>query len=363
MTVGGAGLGRHNGLVLFVDYAAPGDLLLVEITEEKKNLSFAKIVKILEPSPERIEAPCPYFGECGGCSWQHLSRNEQLKQKHNLIVDSFRELQKIQTFEIRPLLQSPKDLHYRNRIQVIAENGQWHFRKKHSHQLVAIQDCLLVEAPLRKTLEQSPSNIKSGVRYDLRLDRDSKVLVTALDENVELVGFSQVNRFQNDELIDHVIESLSQNGSGDLFEFYAGSGNFTFPILNKKNYNHIWAVEGSPALVRMAHDLIQQQNISSKKLSFHLGDVGQFLKTRWPKSQDVVFLDPPRIGAEESVIKTLGLSRPRQIVYLSCHPVTMARDLKRLLAIEKSYKIEFIQPFEMFPQTDHVETLASVTLD
>ncbi len=362
MTVGGAGLGRHNGLVIFVDYAAPGDLLMVEIIEEKKNLSFGKIVKILEPSPHRIQAPCPYFGECGGCSWQHLSRDEQLRQKTFLVEDSLRELQKLQNFEVRAILPSPHEFHYRNRIQVTAQGGHWNFRKKHSHQFVRVEDCLLVEEPLRKVLQRPPQNLKDGVRYDVRLNEDSQILTTALDEDVELVGFSQVNRFQNSELIEHVISSLVRNVEGDLFELYSGAGNFTFPIVAKKLFSHVWAVEGSSLLVKKAHDQIQKENISSKKLSFHLGDVGQFLKTRWPKSDDVVFLDPPRVGAEESVIKTLGLSRPRQIVYLSCHPVTLCRDLKRLLAIEKSYKIEFVQPFEMFPQTDHVETLVSLTL-
>ena len=362
MAVGGAGLGRHNGLVIFVDYAAPGDLLLVEITEAKKNLSFAKIVKILEPSPARVKAPCPYFGVCGGCSWQHISREEQLKQKQLLVEDSLKEIQKLQSFEVRKLLPSPQDYFYRNRIQMTALNGGWNFRKKHSHDFVQVKDCLIVEEPIRKVVQNPPKNLKNSVRYDLRISESNETLITALDEDVELVGFSQVNRFQNQELIDHVLAALPAESSGELFEFYAGSGNFTFPITSQKTFGHVWAVEGSPVLVKKAHQLIQQQNISSKKLSFHLGDVGQFLKTRWPKKDDVVFLDPPRIGADESVIKTLGLSKPRQIVYLSCHPVTLGRDLKRLLALEKSYKINFVQPFEMFPQTDHVETLVSITL-
>ena len=363
LTVGGAGLGRHNGLVIFVDYAAPGDLLQVQITEEKKNLSFAKIEKILEPGPSRVKPPCPHFGECGGCSWQHISHEEQLRQKNSLVVDSLKELLKIQNFEIKPILPSSHEFNYRNRIQVTAQNNRWNFRKKHSHDFVQINDCHLVEAPLREVIKNPPKTLKNNVRYDLRLLDDSQVLTTALDEDVELVGFSQVNRFQNQELIDHVLACLPDTYAGDLFEFYAGSGNFTFPIVAKKSFRHVWAVEGSALLTQKAHQVIQDQNISSKKLSFHLGDVGQFLKTRWPQDNDLVFMDPPRIGAEESVIKTLALSRPRQIVYLSCHPVTLGRDLKRLLTLESRYKIQFVQPFEMFPQTDHVETLVSIALD
>lgn len=362
MTVGGAGLGRHNGLVVFVDYAAPGDLLEIEITEQKSNFSFGRILTILEAGPNRISAPCPYFTLCGGCSWQHLSAPEQLKQKHSLIEDSLREIQKSHNFEIRPIQPSPRDFFYRNRVQLTALNGGWHYRKKHSHDLIKVQDCLIMEEPLREKVQHPPTNLKTNVRYDLRLSEDSQVLVTALDEDVELMGFSQVNRFQNEELVNCVLQTLKKDAGGDLFELYAGAGNFTFPIVNSKSFSQVWAVEGSPVLVKKAHANIQEQNISSKKLSFHLGDVGQFLKTRWPRPQDVVFLDPPRIGADESVIKTIAYSRPRQIVYLSCHPVTLARDLKRLLSLEKSYRIDFVQPFEMFPQTDHVETLVSVSL-
>lgn len=363
MAVGGAGLGRHNGLVIFVDYSAPGDLLLVEITEKKKNLSFGKIIKILEAGPGRVQAPCTYFGNCGGCSWQHLSRDTQLQQKQLLVQDALKEIFKIQEFELRPILPSPCDFHYRNRVQVTAFNNQWHFRKKHSHDFIHVKDCLLLEEPLRETFKQPQKKLKENTRYDLRLDDNLQVLTTALDENVELVGFSQINRFQNQELINHVLASLPKTHDGDLFELYAGSGNFTFPLLHQKAFHHIWAVEGSPVLVKKAHATIQKQNISSKRLSFHLGDVGHFLKMRWPNSNDMVFLDPPRMGADEFVIKTLAHSGPRQIVYLSCHPVTLNRDLKRLLSEEKSYRILFVQPFEMFPQTDHVETLVSITLD
>jgi 23S rRNA (uracil1939-C5)-methyltransferase len=360
MAVGGAGIGRHNGLVVFVDYSAPGDFLKVQITEEKKNLSFGKIVQILEPGPFRVEAPCPYFGVCGGCSWQHLSAEEQLRQKQILVEDALREIQKTHSFEIRKILPSTPHYHYRNRVQVTALNGAWNFRKKHSHDLVQIKDCLLVEEPLRQAIQNPPAKLKENVRYDLRLTSDAKVLTTPLDQDVELVGFSQVNRFQNDELITHVLESLADSAESDLFEFYAGAGNFTFPILEKKRFAHVWAVEGSSVLVNLAHNAIQEKNISSKKLSFHLGDVGLFLKTKWPQPNDVVYLDPPRIGADEFVIKTLGLSKPRQILYLSCHPVTLGRDLKRLFATAPEYKINFVQPFEMFPQTDHVETLVSL---
>ncbi len=364
MVVGGAGLGRVDGLVVFVDYAAPGDTLLVEITEHKKNLAYAKIIKILVPSKHRTSPPCQHFGVCGGCVWQHLSPAEQLSQKESILKDSLKDLEKLATFQIRPIIPSPQHYHYRNRVQMIFDGAHLNFRVRRSHELVPIQFCHLVEPPLANVIANPPrKSLQHHVRWDLRITPESQTpQLTALDEEVEVVGFSQVNRFQNEELIQTVLQSVSNNPDGDLFELYAGSGNFTFPLFESFRFRHIWAVEGSPALVKSAHDVLRSRNISSRKVSFHLSDVGQFLKSKWPEPQDTVFLDPPRVGADEFVIKTIALSRPQSIIYLSCHPVTLARDLKRLLTYTPQYRIDFIQPFEMFPQTDHLETLVSLSL-
>lgn len=364
MAVGGAGLARHDGLVVFVDFAAPGDKLKVQITEHKKNLAFADIIEILQPGPQRIQPLCQHFGKCGGCSWQHISAEEQLKQKELILRDSLKEILKTRAVDIKPIIPSPRNFQYRNRVQMTFTGQVLAFRGKRSHDLIPIESCELVEESLKSTIKSKNfKTMKSGVRYDLRLKMDDpKPQITALDEDVELVGFSQVNRFQNEDLIQAVVSALKPAAESDLYEFYAGAGNFTFPILKALKWRHVWAVEGSPALVTLAHSQIQTENISNKKLTFHLSDVSQFLRTKWPRPEDVVYLDPPRIGADEFVIKTIAQSKPRQILYLSCHPVTLARDLGRLLSLAPEYNLDFVQPFEMFPQTDHMETLVSLSL-
>lgn len=363
MVIGGAGLARTDGLVIFVDYAAPNDLLLVEIIEHKKNLAFGKIVEVIQPGPNRTQAPCQHYGICGGCSWQHISAKEQLKQKEIILKDALKEVLRSHPIEILPIIPSPKNFEYRNRVQMTFTGDRFAFRGKRSHDLVPVESCKLVEEPLRTLIEMVGSNkYKTQVRYDLRIQPESqKPLATPLNDDIELVGFSQVNRFQNYDLIQAVVSALKSHPQVDLYEFYAGSGNFTFPILKDHKFAHVWAIEGSPALVEVAHEEIQSHNISNKRISFHLGDVGHFLKSKWPTDKDIVFLDPPRIGADEFVIKTIAASRPAQIVYLSCHPVTLARDLKRLFHQAPDYRIDFIQPFEMFPQTDHIETLISLS--
>lgn len=235
---------------------------------------------------------------------------------------------------------------------------------KRSNRLVKIEKCFLVEENLN-TLIQNPDRkkLKKDIRYDLRISTaDGSPQLTDLQQDLDLIGFSQVNRFQNPDLISAALSSIKFDSNSDLYEFYTGAGNFTFPFFNHFKFSHLWAVENSSALVKLAQKEIIQKNISNKKLSFHLGTVESFLMTQWPRSQDVVFLDPPRIGAEERAIKTLALSKPRQIVYLSCHPVTLARDLGRLLKLSPEYEIDFVKIFEMFPHTDHVETLVSLSL-
>jgi len=364
MTVGGAGLARHGGLVVFVDYAAPGDELLVEIVEHKKNLAYGRLVTILKPGASRVAPPCPHFGICGGCSWQHIDQAEQLRQKELLLRDSLKGLRLSSKTEFLPIVPSPRPYQYRNRVQMTFQGERLAFRAKRSQDLVPIRECHLVETPLQELLQDPPvRTLKTSTRYDLRiLQEGSKPQLTALADDTEIVGFSQVNRFQNEDLIAAVLKSFEGSTSTDLYEFYAGSGNFTFPLVERFKFSHVWAVEASPALVKLAHQQILEKNLSSKRISFHLADVSAFLKRQWPRHEDVVFLDPPRTGADEFVIKTLAQACPQKIVYLSCHPVTLARDLQRLFSSAPNYHIERVQPFEMFPQTDHLETLVSLSL-
>jgi 23S rRNA (uracil1939-C5)-methyltransferase len=365
MVIGGAAMGRTNGLVVFVDDAAPGDELLVTITEHKKNLAYGSIKEILRASDQRIKPPCPHAGQCGGCSWQHLSAQAQIEQKQQLVESALRPLFSQQKIDLNKIIPSPEAFNYRNRIQMTFDGQKFNFFAKRSHNLIPVQECIIAEKPINQFL-RSPmkKSLKSKTRYEIRLTDSENPVIECLEagEEASEIGFSQVNRFQNKQLIDESLKLLASSNDSLLFELYAGAGNFTFPIFKNHNFKEILAVEGSQKLVQLAHKKIQTNNISPKKLNFFQSDVESFLKNRWPGKNDVIFMDPPRIGATEFIMKTLAHSKPRQIVYLSCHPVTLNRDLLWLLKYEPRYKLNSIQPFEMFPQTDHVETLVSLTL-
>jgi len=365
MVVGGQALARHEGLVVFVDDAAPGDRLTVEITEHKKNLAYAQIISLDTASHLRVQPACLHYGTCGGCSWQHLDSSTQLDQKQKIVESSLRSLIATQLVQVLPIIKSSVSFNYRNRVQMTFDGKDLCFFGRRSQNLIPIQQCELAEKPINDFIKSGKKkNLKAKQRYEIRIsethpDYAESFLVA---EDSAHSNFSQVNRFQNQDLIDSAIKALKSDSQTRLFELYAGSGNFSFPFHKSLNFKEIIAVEGSQKLVSLAHQKILSENISAKKLNFFVGDVESFLNVSWPTGHDVVFLDPPRIGSTEATMRILALSKPRQIVYLSCHPVTLARDLQWLIQYQPRYKIEFIQPFEMFPQTEHVETLVSLTL-
>lgn len=365
MVVGGQALARHEGLVVFVDDAAPGDQLTVQITEHKKNLAYAQVLSLDSSSQLRAKPVCTHYGICGGCSWQHLNSVTQLDQKQKIVESSLRALLAEQSIQLLPIIKSPVSFNYRNRVQMTFDGKDLCFYGRRSQNLIPIHQCELAEKPINDFIQSGKKkNFKPQQRYEIRISETNPDYAESflVSEDTTQSNFSQVNRFQNQDLIDSAIKALKSDSQSRLFELYAGSGNFTFPFYKNLNFKEIIAVEGSQKLVSLAHHKIQAENISAKKLNFFVGDVEGFLNVSWPKSDDVVFLDPPRIGSSETTMKILAISKPRQIVYLSCHPVTLARDLQWLMQYQPRYKIEFIQPFEMFPQTEHVETLVSLTL-
>lgn len=361
LAVGGYGLTRHEGLVIFIPYTVPGDEVLIEITEQKSNHAFAEIKKIISKSPERTEAPCPYYMSCGGCNWQHIEHKAQLKYKTQLIQEN---LNKFLGFEVsvNPIIPSPQTWNYRNRIQLSAKNGLLGFKKRKSHSIIDIEDCLIIEKPLSEALPQLRKDANNGEkRIELYLTNQHEVRWDEFEELDEAMGFAQVNRFQNEQLIEHVL-SWASPFAKNILELYSGSGNFTWPLAKKFSSANIIAVELNSKLVEKA----QIQKKDFPKVQFINSDVENFLKRAPVQQQELVFLDPPRQGSTAFSMKSLASAGVPQILYLSCHPVSLARDLSVFMAAakqsQKTYKITKVQPFEMFPQTDHVETLVSLEL-
>jgi 23S rRNA (uracil1939-C5)-methyltransferase len=362
LSVGGRGVGRKDGIVVFVDLVAPNEDVEVEVTFVKKNLVEAKLVRVVEPSCYRIDPPCVHFKEgCGGCSWQHIGYDAQLKAKRELVAEALRKFSGFKDVALEPTVPSPLAFRYRNRIQVHVQGSTVGFHARGSHRIVDVKDCLITEEPLVKKIQEIRQGKVPGDRIQIYRSQENEVLAENAEEQSSL-AFSQVNSSQNTQLIHAVLDQAqktSQRSSTPsvILDLYSGSGNFTFPLAELFPQAKVTGVELNSPAVQRGNDVAKQQN---KLVHFERAKVEEFLK-RWkpPGAQYLILIDPPRTGCDPAAIKILKDLKPTCLIYISCHPVTLARDLKPFS--EAGWTINFAQPYDMFPQTDHVETL--VVLD
>ncbi len=182
------------------------------------------------------------------------------------------------------------------------------------------------------------------------------------DSPFEGVGFSQVNTAQNLNLTDTILNWTKSTNPQFIYDLYSGGGNFSFPMLKQFPKASLVGVELNEKSVFRAQETLNKQNISPNKAKFFLSDVAHFLKRRRIETDSLVLLDPPRGGCSEEVIQALGNQKIKQIIYLSCNPSALARDLANFKKLGP-WKIARVQPFDMFPQTDHIETLVELVID
>lgn len=366
LAVGGAGVARHDGLVYFIPETAPGDLITARVTGAKKNYAEASLVKVLAPGPGRRAPPCVAASNCGGCNWQHLDQPTQVQQKKLILEQTLRKFLPEVTLPEIEMQKSPRDFSYRNRVQPRFQGGQLGYSKRQSHDFLPVSDCLIVEEPLRAYF-QNPQRLglKSEGRHELRLNENGEVEFVAAGAPEEGFGFSQVNRFQNEDLKSTVLSFVT--GLTELehiWDLYCGAGNFSFPLLEQAPKAKLLGVDLSSRLIQHARHVANQSRLS-EKARFLVGPVGPFLQRRVPPAGALVLLDPPRGGAGPEVLASLFESDASHLIYISCHPVSLARDLSLSwnAARRKSWRIEAIKAFEMFPQTDHFETIVSLKVD
>lgn len=367
LAIGGAGVARHEGMVVFVPQAAPNEEVLVEVTVVKKNYVEAKIIEILKASPARRNPPCAVASICGGCNWQHISEPEQLIQKEKLVLETIKKFNPALSFEYLPIKPSPKNLRYRNRIQPKFKNGMFGFFGRNSHDIVQINDCLISEEFLVQKFTEvknwaKEKNSKDLLRLEMYISDDETVRYGLINDDDDGIGFSQVNRFQNPDLIQTVLQWTENNNYHKIFDLYAGAGNFTFPLANKFKDSQVVGVELNPKLVEKAKTLAKD-----RRVKYFLSDVESYMRRATIDREDLIVLDPPRAGTSEYIMRSLAAAQPKKIIYISCHPVSLARDLNWIFKWSQKFgtrlKLQRVQTFEMFPQTDHVETIAELGVD
>jgi 23S rRNA (uracil1939-C5)-methyltransferase len=337
LAFGGEGVGRHGGQVVFVPFTAVGDRVQVRVIRRKKQFCHGEVVRVVEPSADRVAPPCPLYGRCGGCQYQHLSYEAEIRAKEKQLRDLLGRIGKFQDVPIGPVLVA-EPYGYRNRITVHNEEGIVGFRATDGRTLVDVKECLLASPEVNKKLAQLREKFRPRPHYSIRAD--------------EVLGeaFYQTNRLLNRTLLDTV--SAAVGSPRALLEGYAGVGFFTAALANRVRMGI--AIESDPKACAEAR----------RTLPGHIevveASVEEALAAAYDRLQGedlVVLLDPTREGLSEVVRRDLLRMKAARMVYVSCHPATLSRDLKELA---ETWKIQSVQPIDLFPRTAHLETVTTL---
>jgi 23S rRNA (uracil1939-C5)-methyltransferase len=330
---GGKGVGHESGKAVFVPYTIDGELVSAKVVREKKQFAEGELVDVRESSPDRVQPPCPYFGRCGGCAYQHISYEHQLAIKWRQTRDVLQRIGKLKEVPMRPIITSPEQYGYRNRITVHAQNGVIGFFRRDSNGLIDIEHCPISRHEVNRVLtDLRAQNVRDG-HYTLRASSGPRV-------------FSQTNDAVANAL-HHLISQLIPAGQELLIDAYCGAGFFAKGFLDK--FVRIIGIDWDKFAIAAAqeHATAKETYIASD-IDIELGRALQetaLLKT-------TVIVDPPATGLSANVQKTLVDLAPATLIYVSCNPATLARDLSDL---QQKFRIESVTPLDMFPQTAEIE--------
>jgi tRNA/tmRNA/rRNA uracil-C5-methylase (TrmA/RlmC/RlmD family) len=330
---GGAGVARSEGKVYFVPFTAPGDRIRAYVKKAKKKFAEAELAEVLAPSPDRVAPPCPYFGRCGGCAYQHLTYERQLALKQAQVEQTLRRVGRLEFVPMQPIIPSPHTYGFRNRIRVHVEGGQPGFFAHGSHELVPIDRCAIAQDGVNDALR--------NLRRSLVKDGDYTLVARERGQ-----FFEQTNDGVAAELLA-LVESWTSPGQRLLIDAYCGAGFFAHRLAGR--FEQVIGIEENEHAVAHAR---RQAGNNERYLS---GDVaallGDVLFGHDPERTTVI-LDPPAAGLSPRVVDILLARPPAEIIYVSCDPATLARDLG---ALSKRLRIEAVRPLDMFPQTAEVE--------
>ena len=358
LAFGGEGVGRIDEFVVFVPFVITGETVEAEITEVKKNFARAKLLRVVTASPERVAPECRYFGACGGCQYQHIGYAAQLRFKHKQVADLFERVGKISRDVVAPVLPCPSPYGYRNRIMI---RSQWNgpakkleigFIRTDNKFVEDIEECKIAEPALNEQITHVRANPppKGGIKVVLRVQ----------PENWEVPrdSFFQNNFFLLPKLVETVREFLQAGGARHLIDLYCGVGFFGIEAAGV--VDSFVGVEYDQLAIAAA-----RQNAASRKINngeFVAAKVEAILPEllqKFSADKTAVILDPPRKGCWPETLELLRQTRPAQVIYVSCHPAKMARDLN-ILCADGVFELARVQPLDMFPQTQHVECVADL---
>ena len=380
-----------GGWVVMVPFTLPGEKVRARVYRNHKNYSEADLLAVLTPSPHRIDPKCPLFGTCGGCQYQHLIYTEQLKWKRQQVQELLKYMAGVE-FAVNPVIGSPREFGYRSKItphfsahprrkevtsdkeQVTGESHPIGFLKQGTRfDLVDVPRCEIatdeINAKLPEVRTKTHARLAAG-----EYKRDATLLLRHAQEGVitdydavihEKVGdlrlhFLARDFFQNNPFIlpaftGYVRAQAAASGARFLVDAYCGSG--LFALSCAPAFEKVAGIEISETSIKFATENAAANGITNA--TFRAGDAAQiFAGLDFPPADTAVVIDPPRKGCDESFLNQLFTFGPRAVVYVSCDPATQMRDLKGFLAA--GYRLTAVQPFDLFPQTRHLECVITL---
>ena len=348
---GGKGVGREQGKAIFVPYTIEGELVSAEIVREKKQFAEAELVEVKESSPYRVTPECPYFGQCGGCAYQHIGYEDQLAIKSRQVNDVLQRIGKLKDIPLRPIIPSPNPYGYRNRITVHAQDGVIGFFRRDSHRLIDIQRCSIsCDEVNRELMDLRGRNPRDG-HYTLRASSSRRV-------------FSQTNNEVADLLRNLIVDLVPPN-QDLLIDAYCGAGFFAKALLNK--FERVVGIDWDRfAIATAKEDATEKETYIAGDVEEELQQVGAVHPNRPPANgidRDrvgsiapiTIIVDPPASGLSANVRRSILDLASTTLIYVSCNPATLARDLKEL---HGKFTINSVTPLDMFPQTAEIEAVA-----
>ena len=377
----GVGLGRVDGWVVMVPSTLPGERVRTRIYRNHKNYSDGDLVAILEASPDRREPKCPLFGTCGGCQYQHLTYQRQLEWKRRQVTELLQHMAQLDDVDVRPVIGSPREWHYRSKITP-------HFQKPRDgkidsigflvigsrNRIIDVEHCAIATETInqglttrRKEVFDNPGAFKKGATLLIR-DANGTLATNPNEPITESVdgirfdflagSFFQNNPFILPEFTRYVAAQAKDSGARHLVDAYCGSG--LFCLTAAQHFEKVVGIEISASAIEWAHKNAEQNGIDNCQL--HVGSAEQiFAQIDFPATDTAVVIDPPRKGCDAAFIAQLAAYAPRTIIYVSCNPATQIRDLQPLR--DAGYTVTTVQPFDLFPQTKHLECVATLQRD
>jgi 23S rRNA (uracil1939-C5)-methyltransferase/tRNA (uracil-5-)-methyltransferase len=378
LTNEGAGVARVDGWVIFVPFTLAGELVKCRVFRNHKNYSEADLIEVLEPAPNRVAPKCALFGQCGGCQYQHLAYAEQLQSKQRQVAELLKHMAKIE-HPVREVIPSPVEYGYRSKITPHFHRPKsggigaiGFLRARTRNAMVDVEHCPIampeLNAQLAAVRERARANsdtFKNGATLLMRaaangvLTRSDEIAIEDVDGirfEFQAGDFFQNNPFILPKFVRHAIDEAKATGAKHLVDTYCGSG--LFAISAARDFEQVIGVEISESAVKKAAHNAEINSLTNCR--FMAADAQHVFKDVPHAGADtVVLIDPPRAGCSPEFLQQLFAFGPKGVVYVSCNPATQMRDL--VLFTEAGYQLGTVQPFDLFPQTKHLECVMTLS--